>query len=85
MATLDEISTENYFDAYDNIGVHSLMLRDKPRMEKYREAIMKSKNIFKEKVRIKRFFVFLTSIYIFSNWFIQEYRVYNIGQKKINK
>ena len=52
MATLDEKKTDDYFESYDNIGVHNLMLRDKPRVEKYREAILKSKNIFRDKVII---------------------------------
>lgn len=44
------MSTENYFESYDNVSVHNLMLRDEVRVEKYREAIMKSKNTFKDKV-----------------------------------
>jgi hypothetical protein len=50
MATFEEAKTAGFFESYDNISVHNLMLRDKPRVEKYREAIMKSKNIFKDKV-----------------------------------
>lgn len=42
--------TNEYFESYDNIGVHNLMLRDGPRVEKYREAIMKSKDSFKDKI-----------------------------------
>ena len=40
----------NYFESYDNISVHNLMLRDRVRVEKYREAILNSKNLFKDKV-----------------------------------
>ncbi|RNA31812.1 arginine N-methyltransferase [Brachionus plicatilis] len=49
MTTLDE-KPGSYFDSYDNVTVHNLMLRDKPRVTKYRDAIMKSKNLFKDKV-----------------------------------
>jgi hypothetical protein len=42
----------NYFDSYDNIEVHSLMLRDDLRVAKYREAILGSKQLFKDKVRV---------------------------------
>ena len=41
---------ESYFESYDNIGVHSLMLRDEPRVSKYREAILNSKSLFKDKI-----------------------------------
>lgn len=47
---MTENKTPNYFESYDNIGVHSLMLRDGPRVSKYREAIMKSKDTFKDKI-----------------------------------
>ena len=43
-------ASSSYFESYDNIQVHNLMLRDGPRVEKYREAILKSKNTFKDKV-----------------------------------
>ena len=39
-----------YFESYDSIQVHNLMLRDEPRLEKYGEAIMNSKELFKDKV-----------------------------------
>ncbi len=44
-------SKESYYQSYDNIGVHNLMLRDQPRVSKYREAILNSKNTFKDKVK----------------------------------
>lgn len=47
---IEETKTENYFESYDNISVHNLMLRDEPRVSKYREAIMKSKDAFKDKI-----------------------------------
>jgi hypothetical protein len=47
----DESETPvEYFNSYDNISVHSLMLKDVPRVTKYQEAILGSKNIFKDKV-----------------------------------
>ena len=44
----------DYFDSYDNIDVHILMLRDDLRVAKYREAILGSKELFKDKVRLGR-------------------------------
>jgi hypothetical protein len=49
---------DNYFESYDNIGVHNLMLRDGPRVEKYREAILNSKTIFQDKVLLNLFLQF---------------------------
>ena len=54
MTTLDENpKAANYFESYDNISVHNLMLRDESRVSKYRDAILNSKNLFKDKVNIK--------------------------------
>ena len=47
----DQAHNETYFESYDNINVHELMLRDEPRVSKYREAILDSKKIFKDKVK----------------------------------
>lgn len=49
MTTIDEVPGD-YFASYDNINVHNLMLKDKPRVTKYRDAILNSKNLFKDKV-----------------------------------
>lgn len=49
MATYEEAETADYFESYDNISVHNVMLRDRPRVEKYREAIFKSKKLFQDK------------------------------------
>lgn len=49
MTTFDEVAG-SYFESYDNINVHNLMLRDIPRVSKYRDAILKSKNLFNDKV-----------------------------------
>jgi hypothetical protein len=45
----EEISND-YFTSYDSISVHNLMLRDESRVTKYRDAILGSKNLFKDKV-----------------------------------
>lgn len=51
MAKYDETpNDQNYFDSYDNISVHNLMLRDSQRVIKYREAIFASKDLIKDKV-----------------------------------
>lgn len=50
MSTLEEVPATSYFESYDNISVHNLMLRDKPRVDKYREAIMASKGLIKDKI-----------------------------------
>ncbi|XP_017858437.1 PREDICTED: probable protein arginine N-methyltransferase 6.1 [Drosophila arizonae] len=39
-----------YFTEYENLEVHELMLRDRPRQEAYYNAIMKNKELFKDKV-----------------------------------
>ena len=39
-----------YFESYDSLEVHNLMLRDEPRLNLYKEAIMSSKELFKDKV-----------------------------------
>jgi hypothetical protein len=53
MSRLEEAATsKDYFDSYDNISVHNIMLRDRPRVSKYREAIMASKNLLKDKVKL---------------------------------
>jgi protein arginine N-methyltransferase 1 len=44
-----ELDTE-YYDSYDSIEVHNLMLRDEPRLNLYKEAIMSSKELFKDKI-----------------------------------
>ena len=43
-----------YFESYDNISVHNLMLRDESRVSKYKEAILNSKTLFKDKVTQKK-------------------------------
>ena len=55
MISMDEQVTasgdaSDYFASYDNIAVHNLMLRDGPRVNAYRDAILASKAQFKDKV-----------------------------------
>ena len=50
MTTFEEVPTNDYFESYDNISVHNLMLRDAPRVTKYREAIFASKQLIKDKI-----------------------------------
>lgn len=39
-----------YFDSYDSLDVHELMLKDVPRTEAYKQAIIKNKHLFKDKI-----------------------------------
>lgn len=41
-----EVDSE-YFTSYENLEIHELMLRDEPRNEAYRSAIMGNKSAFK--------------------------------------
>jgi len=47
---MSEELSNDYFTSYDSISVHNLMLRDESRVTKYRDAILGSKNLFKDKV-----------------------------------
>ncbi|XP_034101607.1 LOW QUALITY PROTEIN: protein arginine N-methyltransferase 6 [Drosophila albomicans] len=40
----------NYFTEYENLEIHELMLKDRPRQEAYYNAIVKNKELFKDKV-----------------------------------
>ena len=42
---------ENYFRSYDQFQVHELMLRDRPRVSAYYDAIMNNKDLFQDKVK----------------------------------
>ncbi|EDV98989.1 probable protein arginine N-methyltransferase 6.1 [Drosophila grimshawi] len=41
---------DTYFTEYENLEVHELMLKDRPRQEAYCNAILKNKDLFKDKV-----------------------------------
>jgi len=43
-------SKDYYFDSYSHFGIHEEMLKDTVRTEAYRDAILKNKHIFKDKV-----------------------------------
>ena len=43
-------SDQQYFQSYDQFQVHELMLRDRPRVNAYYDAIMNNKNLFENKV-----------------------------------
>jgi hypothetical protein len=48
---MSNVSTDQqYFQAYDNFQVHELMLRDRPRVTAYYDAIMNNKHLFENKV-----------------------------------
>lgn len=44
------VAAEDYFESYEDLGVHHLMLRDRPRSEAYRKAIEGNKEAFQGKV-----------------------------------
>ncbi len=66
----------SYFDSYDNISVHNLMLRDDSRVSKYKEAILNSKNLFKDKVK-----QILHSVYSFKMRLYEFYILYYIKDR----
>lgn len=41
---------QHYFSSYDHFGIHEEMLKDKVRTLSYRNAIMKNKHLFKDKI-----------------------------------
>lgn len=43
-------SEQHYFSSYDHFGIHEEMLKDKVRTLSYRNAIMKNKHLFKDKI-----------------------------------
>lgn len=44
------INDQQYFESYDQVQVHELMLRDRPRVSAYYDAIMNNKHLFANKV-----------------------------------
>ncbi|XP_068150656.1 protein arginine N-methyltransferase 6 [Drosophila tropicalis] len=40
----------NYFTEYENLEIHELMLKDRPRQEAYYNAILRNRELFKDKV-----------------------------------
>uniref|UniRef100_A0A1A9WLY0 type I protein arginine methyltransferase n=1 Tax=Glossina brevipalpis TaxID=37001 RepID=A0A1A9WLY0_9MUSC len=45
-----DVNLNNYFNNYENLEVHELMLRDRPRQQAYKRAIESNANLFKDKV-----------------------------------
>ena len=45
----EDMSTEDYFQAYGDLEVHELMLNDGPRMDAYRTAILGNPQLFSNK------------------------------------
>ncbi|ODV86265.1 hypothetical protein CANARDRAFT_6759 [[Candida] arabinofermentans NRRL YB-2248] len=43
-------SEQHYFSSYDHFGIHEEMLKDEVRTISYRNAIMKNKHLFKDKI-----------------------------------
>ena len=41
---------ESYFTSYENLDVHRLMLNDQPRMRSYRQAMLRNKALFQDKI-----------------------------------
>ena len=44
------MNDQEYFQAYDQFSIHELMLRDRPRVNAYHDAIMKNKHLFENKI-----------------------------------
>lgn len=43
-------SEQHYFSSYDHFGIHEEMLKDQVRTLSYRQAILKNKDLFKDKI-----------------------------------
>ena len=43
-------SRDYYFDSYSHFGIHEEMLKDEVRTVAYRDAIMRNKHLFQDKV-----------------------------------
>jgi hypothetical protein len=54
---------QQYFQSYDNFQVHELMLRDRPRVTAYYDAIMSNKHLFENKV----FLYFMNKLFLSIN------------------
>ena len=46
----EDMAQEEYFKSYGNIGVHELMIKDKPRTLAYKQFMEKNVNLIKDKV-----------------------------------
>lgn len=41
-----EVDRDEYFSSYEDLEIHALMLKDKPRNEAYQRAIVKNRKLF---------------------------------------
>lgn len=41
---------DEYFRAYDQFSIHELMLRDRPRVSAYHDAMLKNKHLFENRI-----------------------------------
>lgn len=46
------LQQESYFNDYENLEIHEIMLRDRPRQEAYKNAILSNGSLFKDKIVI---------------------------------
>jgi hypothetical protein len=45
-----EVDNSEYFTSYENLEIHEIMLKDKPRNEAYRKAIFQNKSAFEVRI-----------------------------------
>ncbi|CAF1432650.1 unnamed protein product [Adineta ricciae] len=50
MTSTQDDSDQQYFQSYDQFEIHELMLRDRPRVSAYYDAMMNNKHLFESKV-----------------------------------
>lgn len=48
----DGVVKQDRLDFYEEVHAHEMLLRDRPRVEAYYDAIMNNKRLFENKVRI---------------------------------
>ncbi|KAJ8942594.1 hypothetical protein NQ318_006224 [Aromia moschata] len=50
MLQMEAMETSNYFESYEDLDIHKLMLRDKARNTAYKSSILSNRHDFKDKV-----------------------------------
>ena len=58
-------SDQQYFQSYDQFEIHELMLRDRPRVSAYYDAMMNNKHLFENKVLFLRNDILSRTIFCF--------------------
>ena len=53
------ILINEYFQSYDKFQVHELMLRDRPRVTAYYDAMMNNKHLFENKVVLYLIYIYI--------------------------